>query len=154
MVWTINEEELDNQIKEARAAYIQAESQEPRAALVKFDISSGLIVIELKNGAFFSFPPQLVQGLEKASVEDLSDIWMDSAGSSVHWTRLDADFEIAGLVAGVFGTKAWMAELGRRGGQKTSSSKAEAARKNGKKGGRPKKVLNLVETCSKKPRRA
>jgi len=138
------EEALDAQISKAKAAYIEAESKEPRAASVKFDISFGLVVIELKNGAFFSFPPRLVQGLENASVEDLSDIWIDSSGGSVHWDRLDADFEIAGLVAGIFGTKAWMTELGRKGGQKTASSKAEAARKNGKKGGRPKKTPNLV----------
>ena len=55
--------------------------------------------------------------------------------------RLDADFNIAGLVAGIFGTKAWMSQLGRKGGQSTSSAKAESSRNNGKKGGRPKKVI-------------
>jgi hypothetical protein len=58
----------------------------------------------------------------------------------VHWDSLDADFDITGLVAGIFGTKSWMTELGRKGGRSTSSVKAEAARNNGKKGGRPKKV--------------
>ena len=52
----------------------------------------------------------------------------------------DADFTVAGLVAGVFGTRAWMAELGRKGGSVTSEAKAAAVRENGKKGGRPRKV--------------
>jgi hypothetical protein len=57
----------------------------------------------------------------------------------------DPNFEhptplVAGLVAGVFGTRAWMAELGRKGGSVTSEAKASAVRENGKKGGRLRKV--------------
>jgi hypothetical protein len=140
----ISEEELDAQIVSAKAAAQKSDATEPRAASVRFDRSSGLIVISLKNGVFFSFPPILVQGLEKATPEDLDDVWLDASGSSVHWDRLDADFNIAGLVAGIFGTKAWMSQLGRKGGQATSPAKAEASRNNGKKGGRPKKTL---QTC-------
>jgi hypothetical protein len=134
----ISEEELDAQIARAKAATQEADATEPRAASVRF---SELIIISLKNGAFFSFPPTLVQGLGDASPEDLDDVWLDASGSSVHWERLDADFNIAGLVAGIFGTKAWMSHLGRKGGQTTSPAKAESSRNNGKKGGRPKKLL-------------
>jgi Protein of unknown function (DUF2442) len=138
----ISKEELEAQFAQAKAASLEADAVEPRAKSVSFDQCSGLIVIALKNGAFFSFPPDLVQGLRGASAEDLSDIWLDTPGSSVHWDRLDADFSIAGLVAGLFGTKAWMAELGRKGGQVKSQAKAESARINGKKGGRPKKAVS------------
>lgn len=44
-------------------------------------------------------------------------------------------------MAGIFGTQAWMQELGRRGGHATSTAKATAARLNGKKGGRPAKTI-------------
>jgi hypothetical protein len=137
----ISEEELDAQIVSAKAAAQEADATESRATSVKFDRSSELIVISLKNGAFFSFPPVLVQGLGKATPEELDDVWLDASGSSVHWDRLDADFNIAGLVAGIFGTKAWMSQLGRKGGHTTSPAKAESSRNNGKKGGRPKKIL-------------
>jgi hypothetical protein len=43
------------------------------------------------------------------------------------------------LLAGVLGTKAWMAELGRAGGRVKSAAKSRAARRNGAKGGRPRK---------------
>jgi hypothetical protein len=142
----ISEEELDAQIVRAKVAAQAADDTEPRAAAVSFDQPSGLIIIALKNGAFFSFPPDLVQGLESATPEALNDVWLDASGSSVHWDSLDADFEIAGLVAGIFGTKSWMSEMGRKGGRVTSQIKAQAARSNGKKGGRPKKILQQVNS--------
>ncbi|WP_333106942.1 DUF2442 domain-containing protein, partial [Microcoleus sp. S13_D1] len=69
-----------------------------------------LIVIELKNGAIFCFPPKLAQGLEGASPEQLADVWLPPSGSSVHWESLDVDFGIPELLAGIFGTKSWRAD--------------------------------------------
>ncbi len=109
-----------------------------------YDKSDDLIVIRLRNGAIFSFPPRLAQGLKDASPEQLADMWIPPSGSSIHWESLDVDLSIPELVAGIFGTKSWMAELGRKGGQATSSAKSAAARKNGKKGGRPRKNNTLA----------
>ena len=47
------------------------------------------------------------------------------------------DLSIPGLLAGVFGTRAHMA---RQAGRATSPAKASAARRNGAKGGRPRKL--------------
>ena len=41
---------------------------------------------------------------------------------------------------GVLGIKAWMSELARRAGSVTLPAKAAAARANGAKGGKPRKV--------------
>jgi hypothetical protein len=148
--WTdlISDEELEAQIIAAKDVRAIEDDTEPRAESVTFDQSSGLVVIALKNGAFFSVPYQLIQGLEQASPEDLSDFWIDASGQSVHWDKLDADFSIPGLVAGIFGTKTWMAQLGSKGGKSRSAAKASAARENGKKGGRPKKPAQVPPICS------
>ncbi|MEP6517229.1 DUF2442 domain-containing protein [Microcoleus vaginatus] len=139
----LTEENLREQIAQAKQAWKTAEATEPRAESVQYNQSEDLIVIKLKNGAIFCFPPKLAQGLEGASPEQLADVWLPPSGSSVHWESLDVDFGIPELVAGIFGTKSWMAELGRKGGQAISSSKSAAARKNGKKGGRPKKNISV-----------
>ncbi len=139
----LTEENLRDQIAQAKQAWKTAEATEPRAESVQYNQSEDLIVIKLKNGAIFCFPPRLAQGLESASPQQLADVWLPPSGSSVHWESLDVDFGIPELIAGIFGTKSWMAELGRKGGEATSSAKSAAARKNGKKGGRPKKNIAL-----------
>jgi hypothetical protein len=57
------------------------------------------------------------------------------SGYDLHWESLNMDLAVPALLAGLYGTQAWMTELGRRGGQAKSTAKAEAARENGKKGG-------------------
>jgi Protein of unknown function (DUF2442) len=140
----LTEENLKEEISKAKAAAKQANATEVRAESVHYDRSADLVVIELKNGAIFSFPPRLAQGLENATPEQLDDVWLSAYGNSIHWESLDADFSIPGLIAGIFGTKTWMSELGRKGGQTTSRAKSTAARENGKKGGRPKKKADAV----------
>jgi Protein of unknown function (DUF2442) len=105
----LTEENLLEQIAKAKEVWKQAEATEPRAESVKYDRSEDLITIKLKNGAIFAFPPQLAQGLENASPEQLADVWLPPSGSSVHWESLDVDFGIPELIAGIFGTKSWMA---------------------------------------------
>lgn len=86
------------------------------------------------------FPPELVQGLVDASPDDLAQVELTPSGEGLHWETLDVDLSIPSLILGIFGTKAWMAELGSRGGSVTSTAKARAARQNGKRGGRPRKT--------------
>lgn len=60
---------------------------------------------------------------------------------SIYWECLDVGFSVPNLIAGSFGTKAWMRELGRAGGRVRSPAKTAAVRENGKKGGRPRKAV-------------
>lgn len=113
---------------------------QPRASRARYRANTGRLEIELANGALFAFPAELVQGLRGARPAELANIEIYAAGTALHWARLDVDYELAALMAGVFGTRAWMRELGRIGGSVTSEAKARAARANGKKGGRPRKA--------------
>jgi hypothetical protein len=129
----------DAQIDAATARGKIAREAEPRAASARYDRQLGRVVVELTNGCTFAFPPRLAQGLESATDDQLAAIEILGAGYGLHWEALDADLSIPGLLAGIFGTKTYMA---RRAGQTTSPAKAAAARTNGAKGGRPRKSAN------------
>jgi hypothetical protein len=109
---------------------------EPRAAAARYDRRSKRVVVDLANGCIFAFPPHLAQGLKTATDDQLATVQVLGSGYGVHWEELDVDLSVPGLLAGIFGTAAYMA---RRAGQSTSPAKAAAARANGAKGGRPRK---------------
>lgn len=128
----LNDAQIDAALKRGRTARLH----EPRAAAARYDRRSGRVVVELANGCNFAFPSQLAQGLEAATEEQLSQVEILGAGSGLHWEALDADLSIPGLLAGLFGTKAYLAQ---QAGRATSPAKAAAARANGAKGGRPRR---------------
>jgi hypothetical protein len=100
----------------------------------------GRIVVKLNTGLEMAFPPELAEGLQGAGEDALAEIEIAPSGLGLHWPKLDADLYVPGLMQGVFGSRRWMArELGARGGRARSSAKIDAARANGRKGGRPKK---------------
>ena len=113
---------------------------EPRAQAARYDSETRRVVVELMNGCTYVFPATLAQELHDADDEALSGVVVDGAGFNLHWPAIDADLYVPALVAGVFGTKAWMAkEWARTAGGATSPAKAAASRANGAKGGRPRK---------------
>lgn len=107
------------------------------AASARYDRRLDRIVVELTNGCTFAFPPRLAQGLGQATEDELAEVEVMGAGYGLHWETLDVDFTVPGLLAGIFGTRAYMA---RHAGRTTSPAKAAAARANGAKGGRPRKT--------------
>jgi hypothetical protein len=133
----------DRQFEAAQARGRRVLDNEPRASLARYDRRSGRVVIELLNGCAYAFPTYLVQDLQGAANDDLANIETDAIGLNLHWPALDVDLYVPALVAGIFGTRAWMAgELARIAGSRKSPAKAAAARTNGAKGGRPRKTAN------------
>ena len=126
----------DAEIEAATERGRVARQTEPRADTVRYDRQNSRVIVDLTNGCTFAFPPRLAQGLETATDEELATVEILGAGYGLHWESLDVDLSVPGLMAGLFGTKAYMA---RRAGQATSPAKAAAARANGAKGGRPRK---------------
>ncbi len=97
-----------SKLAKAREAATIANAVEPRAESAYYDQSSDSevllrsplalpqasadrIVINLKSGATFSFPPEIAQGLAGASPEDLAEVEVTPSGDGLHWEKLDAD---------------------------------------------------------------
>ena len=130
-------------VSEVEKRSIYRDAQKPLHALAaRYDKHSNRIVIDLNNGADFSFPPSLAMGLGDASANELSAIEVSPLGTGLHWPLLDADFTVDGLLSGVFGNRNWMRGHAGRAGSVSSPAKAAAARENGMRGGRPKKAIN------------
>jgi hypothetical protein len=129
----------DAQIDAAAERGRIARLTEPRAANARYDRDAGRVIVELTNGCVFAFPPRLAQGLEVATDDQLASVEILGSGYGLHWEALDVDLSVPGLLAGLFGTRAFMA---RNAGRATSPAKAAAARSNGAKGGRPRKSVH------------
>ncbi len=127
----------DAQIDAALERGREARLQEPRANAARYDRWTSRIIVELTNGCTFAFPPKLAEGLASATEEQLAQVELLGAGTGLHWEALDADLYVPALLAGLFGTKAFLA---RQAGLSRSPAKAAAARSNGAKGGRPRKA--------------
>lgn len=127
----------DAELDEAKLRWQNERSQRPTPSSVYFDSTSGRIVVEFTNDAAFMVPARVLEGLEGASDEHLSEVEL-LGETGLHWESLDVDYTIAGLMNGVFGSKAFM-EAQSRGGKSRSPAKIAASRANGAKGGRPRK---------------
>lgn len=106
---------------------------------VRFDVASERIVVDFTNGAAFVIPARALEGLSDASIAELSEVTL-LGETGIHFESRDVDFSIAGLMSGIFGTRAFM-EAQRRGGSSRSPAKIAASRANGAKGGRPRKEV-------------
>ena len=134
--WAKNE--LRSASVRASRAGRRAAKTEPRAARATYRARGDAIRIELTNGAVITLPVKLIPELKRAARSDVRSVEVLGRGSGLHWESLDLDLSVPGLVSSVFAGPEWMAELGRVGGRRSSAAKAAAARRNGRKGGRPR----------------
>lgn len=130
-------EPTDDAIDHALAAGRTARRTQPRATAARYDTASGRIVVDLANGCTFAFPADGTEGLDAATPDQRSAVALLGSGTGLHWEALDLDLSVPALMAGLFGTAAFMA---RQAGRSTSPAKAAAARANGVKGGRPRRA--------------
>lgn len=132
--------EIDFDDKQYQAAVARGNAERldrPVPVSVRYEAKPGRIVVEFESGASFMVPTSALQGLAKADPHDLAQVEL-LGETGLHWPSLDIDFTIAGLMRGVFGTASFM-EAQRKGGQSRSPEKTAAARRNGLRGGRPRK---------------
>ena len=133
----VNPEELE----QANLRAMRRREAGPVAVSVRYDKRVHRVVVGLSSGIEIGFLPHATQGLEAAKPADLDVIEISPSGLGLHFPKLDADLYVPALLEGVLGSRHWTAaQLGKKGGSVRSAAKAEAARANGRRGGRPKAV--------------
>jgi hypothetical protein len=121
----------------AREAERVADASEPRARDAYFDRATGRIVVELKQGGSFAFPPTMYPELASLSAAQLSAVRPFASGEALEWEEPDVHIAVAGVLVKMLGP-AMLRAFAQRGGSATSERKAAAARANGARGGRPR----------------
>ncbi len=151
--WSITEEEFERQFAEATKRGKEALKTEIQAQSARYDRKTNRLVIELKNGATFIVPCDLIQGLRDADPKDIAAVELGLRGASLHWEKLDQDFSVGGLVRGVFGNKKWMEELNRARGRAKSKTRTTSSRGNDKKSARRAVVASPVSPGGRRARK-
>jgi hypothetical protein len=128
---------LRAQFAAAREADRIADLTEPRAREVFYDESTGRIVVELKLGGAFAFPPAMYPELADRTPQELARVEPSPSGEGLHWDEIDVHIETAGVLVDLLGPSMFRA-FASVGGKTRTERKAAAARANGAKGGRPR----------------
>jgi hypothetical protein len=139
---TIKDTPLDTvDINDANARGQKVLANTPTAVTARYDRRVGRVVIALSTGLEIGFKPHDAQGLEAARPAQLADIEISPSGLGLHFPQLDADLYLPALLQGFLGSRQWMAQaMGKVGGTAITSRKSDAARANGRLGGRPRKI--------------
>lgn len=124
----------------ARAAAV---GREPRVVSVEYRPGAGLdlLILKLSDGRREIIPREDLQGLANATRAQVSHVEILGNGTGLRWPELDVDHYVPELLKHIYGTKRWMAEIGRSGGSARTAAKKKASRANGLKGGRPRKEM-------------
>jgi len=111
----------------------------------RYDRARKRIWIHFASGLEVSFSPRDAQGLEKATPAQLAKIEISPSGLGIHFPKIDADLYLPAMLMGFVGSRNWMAaRLGALGGRSRSAAKITAARRNGRRGGRPQKAQKAM----------
>jgi hypothetical protein len=102
--------------------------------------SSMALSLELRNGAIVTVPVKSLSELAAQPIKELAKVKVDAFGEGLLWPSLDIAISAPGLLEDFFGY-ATRAKIARAGGRARTPAKISTARKNGRKGGRPKRKV-------------
>ena len=115
-------------------------TREPHATSAWYDAADARVVMELAGGYRVDIPIARLKEIAGAHRDDLEPVELLGGGNVLHWDRLDADYSVPALILEMIGRPLLAREAARAAGKAKSPLKAAAARKNGKKGGRPRRA--------------
>lgn len=95
----------------------------PKIEKLGLEKQSRRLVFDLSNRVTLIIPADVIQGLQNASVGDLTDVELWDEGLMIYWKNLDVAFQTSSLLLGIFGTKHWMSEIASESGKVNSATK-------------------------------
>ena len=136
----LTDAEILAQIPAARAREAADRRAGLRATSALYDEAAGRVVVEQTNGFSFAFPVRKISALRGLSASQLRTVEVEPGGDGLRWRALDIDLSVPGLLLMAVGREARNRHFASIAGRSRSPAKVAAARVNGAKGGRPRKV--------------
>jgi hypothetical protein len=121
---------------------------EIRAQAVRYVADRDAIEIVTTRHAGFLIPRRWIGALQDVPIDELAqlDIWPD--GSAIELDSRDIHISVDGLLTAILPamlpTRTVAAIFASRGGRATSAAKRSSAQENGRRGGRPRKVVGTI----------
>jgi hypothetical protein len=134
------QDDLDRMYQEAE----ERRRTTPTATAIAYDAATRTFTMRLLAGGVVQFAADQVRELTGATEGQLAEVTLSPGGSAVNWPAIDMDIAVPGLVLDLVAGEGWRpamrAMLMREVQGAKTPAKAEAARRNGAKGGRPRKA--------------
>lgn len=106
----VTDAEIDAAIGRARE-YAKYDRTVVKASYSK---TSDRLRLVLSDGATYSIPRRLLQGLNNAAESELGRIQIISGGRGLLWPLIDASHYVPALLQGVYGSEKWMTSIYRQ----------------------------------------
>jgi hypothetical protein len=104
---------------------------------IRYDRRARAFHFAMRSGASVTVPVAALREFDNATQGQLQEVKLVAAGSAIEHRGLDIDMSVHGIIRDVFGFDEIQQ---KRAGRVKTAAKAAAARANGAKGGRPRKV--------------
>jgi hypothetical protein len=127
------DQELEAAVERARE-----HDNDPLAKTMKYIADHDLVIIGLNDGRRLILPIEDLPELKGLTRKQFENWELLGGGIAINFPDIDVALPIDGILDGTYGRRRWMSEMGVKGGQVKTKAKAEAARLNGAKGGRPR----------------
>ena len=108
---------------------------EPIPVSVRYDPGSDRLVVAMSNGVEVAIPRMAIRGFAEARPEQLED--PEPVGGSVYWPGIEELLDVQETVIDLFDIRTHLARIAA---SVRTPATAIASRKNGSKGGRPRKA--------------
>ncbi len=129
---------MDTTIQSTFAERAARNANSPRAKTAS--ANKGNLEVVLATGATIVFPANILRPLAALTDEQLREVRVLAGGTTLMWRSANIDISVEGMLQALTGLPTHI-EVARKGGSARTPAKAAAARANGKKGGRPRKMV-------------
>ena len=120
----------------------EAKAKLPTAlTAAQLDAKAKAVRLQFRSGLELAIPVTAIDEIASVPLARLRDVKASPMGDSLVFSELGEAIYVPGLLRDLFGD-AFAGALGKIGGRSRSSAKIAAVRKNGRKGGRPRKVAS------------